>query len=77
MGYWIIVIILAGLAWFVYNLAFKQPVEVKKVPTVNNTDQTSFEPTPTSPLDVETIPELNPIKKANPFNGAYQNPFQK
>lgn len=68
------VIILAGIVWYVWLRPKPEPIKtaedaieaISAAPTVGEVTSNP----------AEKLPELNPIRKANPFKDVYKNPFE-
>lgn len=68
------------VGWFIYQrlLLTQAPTPTTETLTIQkeNTEEGTAQED-TTQTTIETIPELNPIEKTNPFSGSYKNPFKK
>jgi predicted negative regulator of RcsB-dependent stress response len=70
IGLIILAVILIIIGWFVYK-----SFQSEQSPAPQSQEQTLQEEA--AQKAVESVPELNPIEKTNPFAGSYKNPFKK
>lgn len=75
LGAVLAIAVLGAVIWYFW-LVKKPPAEIKNTDDAINALSKSEITVESNPVE-NKIPELNPVKKTNPFKDAYQNPFAR
>ena len=76
VGVLVLALLAGGLYWFKFKKS-EQPLTPaeKAIEAAATAAPTPEVVTPSNPLG-DKLPELNPVKKTNPFKDVYKNPFE-